>query len=149
MNNTFSLEQIAKTGDLNAGLIMRQNKLDKTSKFMEIKSINPKLKQSKIVREPKISSSTLQRDRREKNMLSPNRISNCHTRKQKTSKHTEHDLKMTSKDLKMTSEDANENDEPISKKVKTMIKSRGGDPNDNHTQGKILIEQVFSSPING
>ena len=29
MNNTYSLDQIQKTGDLNADLIMRQNKLDK------------------------------------------------------------------------------------------------------------------------
>ena len=44
MNNIFSLEQIAKTGDLNADLIMRQYKLDKMAKFMENKSVNPKLK---------------------------------------------------------------------------------------------------------
>ena len=43
MNNTFPLEQIAKTGDLNADLVMRQYKLDEMAKFMEIKSINPKL----------------------------------------------------------------------------------------------------------
>ena len=36
MNNTFS-DQKEKTGDLNADLIMRQYKLDKMAKFMEIK----------------------------------------------------------------------------------------------------------------
>ena len=45
---------------------MRQYKLDKMAKFMEIKSVNPKLKQSEIARELKISSSTLQRYRRNK-----------------------------------------------------------------------------------
>ena len=119
MNNIFSLEQIAKTGDLIAGLTMIQCKLDKMAKFIEIKSINPKLKQSEIDREPKVSSSTLQRYRIEKNMLSPNRIapSNTNTREQKTSKHTEDDLKrtqMTSDDLKMASNDlkmtSNENE---------------------------------------
>ena len=63
MNNTFSLEQIAKTGDLSANLIRRQNKLDKIANFMEIKSANPKLKQSEIAKELKISSSTSQRNR--------------------------------------------------------------------------------------
>ena len=80
---------------------------------MEIKSGNPKLKQSEIARVLKISSSTIQRYRRELGMLSQNRLppsSKTHTRKQKTSNNTninEQDLKMTSKD---------ENDEPVSKK---------------------------------
>ena len=60
MSNTFSLEQIAKTGDPNADLIMRQYKLDKIAKLMEVKSNNPKLKQSVIARELKISPSTFQ-----------------------------------------------------------------------------------------
>ena len=74
MNNSFSLEQIAKTGDLNADLIMRQFRLDKMAKFMEITSINPKLKQSEIAKELAISTSTLQRYRREINMHSSYRI---------------------------------------------------------------------------
>ena len=70
-------------------------------------------------------------------MFSPYRIppSNAHTRKQKTSNHTEHDLKMTSIDLKEVSKN------PI-KNRKNEIK--GGDPNDdNATQGSSLIEQAF------
>ena len=35
MNNTFSLQQKPKNGNLNADLIMRQNKVDKTAIFME------------------------------------------------------------------------------------------------------------------
>ena len=57
------MKQISKTGDLNADFILRQYNLDKMAKFIEIKSINPKLKQSEIVKELKISSSTLQRYR--------------------------------------------------------------------------------------
>ena len=98
----------SETGDLNADLIMRQYKLEKKAKFMEIKSINSNLKQSEIARELKTSSSTLQRYRRETNMLSPYRIllsSNSHTRKQKFSNHTKPDLKVTSNDLKMISND--------------------------------------------
>ena len=45
---------------------MKQYKLDKMAKFMEIKPINPKSKQSEIAGEVKISSSTLQRFRRKK-----------------------------------------------------------------------------------
>ena len=74
MNNSFSLKQITKTGDLNADLIMRQNRLDRKAKLMEIKSINSKLKQSEIAKYLEISSSTIQRYRREINTLSPYRI---------------------------------------------------------------------------
>ena len=41
MDKTYSLDQIQKTDDFNADLIMRQHKLDKIAKFMEIKSNNP------------------------------------------------------------------------------------------------------------
>ena len=83
--------------------MMRQYKLDKMARFMEIKTFNPNLKQSEKARELAITTSTLQRYRREINMHSPYRIlqsSNTNTRKQKTSNHTEHDRKMTSNDLK-------------------------------------------------
>ena len=46
MNNTFSLEQISKTGNLESNLILQHFKLDLTARFMEIKSVNPKLKQN-------------------------------------------------------------------------------------------------------
>ena len=86
MNNTYSLDQIQKTGDLNAHLIMIQYKLDKMAKFMEINSNNPKLKQSEIAKLIELSSSTIQRYRREVNMLSLYRIppssKTNHTRKQ-------------------------------------------------------------------
>ena len=74
MIDTFSLEQLAKTGDLNVDLITRQHKLDKMAKFMEDKSNNPKLKQSEIARDWKISSSILQLYRRKIIMLWPYRI---------------------------------------------------------------------------
>ena len=89
MNNIFSLEQIAKTGDLKSYLIMRQYNLDKMAKFMEIKSIRPKLKQSEIAKELAISTSTLQRCRGEINMHSPYKIlqsSNTNTRKERNFK---------------------------------------------------------------
>ena len=42
-NNTHSLDQKQKTGDLNADLLMRQYKLSEMANLMAIKSINPKL----------------------------------------------------------------------------------------------------------
>ena len=66
------------------------------AKFMEIKSTNPKLKQSEIAREQKISTSKLQRYGGEIKMLSSYTklpLLNTPTRKQKISNHAEHDLK--------------------------------------------------------
>ena len=106
MNNTFYLEQIAKTGDLESDLIKRHYKFDKMAKFKEIKSINPKIKQAEKAGELKSYSFTLQRYRREIKMLPPFRIqpsSNTHTRKHNTSNHSKCDRKMSSNDLKMTS----------------------------------------------
>ena len=65
MNYTFSSEQISKTSDLKADLIMRQNNMDIMAKLIEINSFNPKLKKSEIARELKTSPSTSQRYRRE------------------------------------------------------------------------------------
>ena len=82
---------------------MRQYKLDEEGKFVEIKSINPKLKHSETARELQISSSKLQRYRREINLLLPYRKppSNTPTRKQKSSNRSKNDLKMTTKNFKM------------------------------------------------
>ena len=44
MNNTFSLKQTSKTGNLDANLIARQCKLDIMARFMEIKSVNLRLR---------------------------------------------------------------------------------------------------------
>ena len=99
MNKTFSLEQIAKIGDLTADLITRRYKLGEMANYMEVKSVNPKLKQFVMAKVLAISTSNLQRYRKEMIMHSPYRIfqsSKTHTRKQKASKHTEHDLKPTS-----------------------------------------------------
>ena len=120
MNNTFSLDQIAKTGDLNADLIMRQYKLVEMAKFVEVKSNNPKLKQSEITEELEIASSTIQRYRREINMLSnyslPPASNTNHTRKQNTPNTNHDDVKMTSIDLKLTSKRPQTNQLNIKKK---------------------------------
>ena len=55
MTDTFSLDEKQKTGELNADLIVRQYKFDKMAQFMEIKSNNPRLKQSEIAKLLEIS----------------------------------------------------------------------------------------------
>ena len=70
MNNTFSLEQISKTGNLDSNLVTRQYKLDLMPRFKEIKSMNPGLRQDQIAKEIGCSSSTLQRYRQDIKMLS-------------------------------------------------------------------------------
>ena len=59
MNNTFSVDQIPRTGTLDAKLILHQHKLDLMARFMEIKGINPKLKQKELAKELGYSSFTL------------------------------------------------------------------------------------------
>ena len=44
MNETFSLEQIYKTGNLDSKLLLRQYQLGLMASFMELKSVNPKLR---------------------------------------------------------------------------------------------------------
>ena len=108
MNNFYSSDQVQRTGDLNVDLILRQYKLDKMAKITEIKSNNPKLKQSEIAKLLELSSFTIRRYRREINMLSPYRIppsSETNQRKQKTPNTKLDDVKVTSNDLKMTSND--------------------------------------------
>ena len=48
MNNSFSLQQIQKTSNLDSFLISRQYKLNPMADFMRLKDENLKLKQSEI-----------------------------------------------------------------------------------------------------
>ena len=81
MNNSFSLQQIQKTSNLDANLISRQYKLNLMADFMRVKYENPKMKQSQIANQFGLSSSTLQRYRNDINMLSPYRIHPNNTNK--------------------------------------------------------------------
>ena len=71
MNNTVSLEQNSRTGNVDANLLFRQHNVDLMARCMEIKSINPKLKQKEIAKELNYSSSTLQSFRQDTKMQSP------------------------------------------------------------------------------
>ena len=74
MKNSFSLQQIQKTSNIDANLISRQYKLNLMADFMKVKYENPKMKQSEIANQIGMSSSTLQRYRNDINMQSPYRI---------------------------------------------------------------------------
>ena len=141
MSNTFSLQQIQKTSNLDANLISRQYKLILMADFMRVKYENPKMKQCEIANQLGMSSSTVQRYRNDINMLSPYRISpnNVKKRSKKAKIDDIGDLKrpqMTSNDVKTTSNDNN-------KKIKTKNKLKGGSIQNNieiteHYLDKIL-----------
>ena len=61
MNNSFSLQQIQKTSNLDANLISRQYKINLMADFMRLKYENPKMRQTEIANQLGMSSSTVQR----------------------------------------------------------------------------------------
>ena len=81
MNKSFSVQKISRTGNLDPNLISRQFKLDLMSKFIFIELQVPKMKQSQIANQLGYSTSTLQRYRNNKNMLSTYRIHQNNTHK--------------------------------------------------------------------
>ena len=81
MNNSFSLQQISKTGNLKSKLISRQYKLNLIADFLRIKKENAKLKESQIANQLCYSTSTLQRYRNDIKMLSLYRINPNNTDK--------------------------------------------------------------------
>ena len=122
MNNSFSLKQISRTGNLDPNLISRQYKLDSMSKFKSIKLENSKMKQSEVAKQLSYSTSTLQRYRNDIKMLSSYRIHLNNTNKRikkgentifDNNSHPDPDLKrpqMTSNDLKVTSNETVKNE---------------------------------------
>ena len=108
MNNSFSLQQIQKTSNLDANLVSRQYKLNLMADFLSVKYENPKMKQSGIANQLGKTSSTLQRYRNDINMLSPYRINlnNVKKRPKKSKIDDISDLKrpqMTSNELETNS----------------------------------------------
>ena len=81
MNNSFSLQQIQKTSNLDAHLLSRQYKVNLMADFMRLRYENPKMKQSEIANQLSLSSSTIQTYRNDINMLSPYRINPNNTNK--------------------------------------------------------------------
>ena len=74
MNNTFSLQQTSRTGNLDSDLISRQYKLNLMADFMRLKIENPQVKQSEMADQLSYSCGILQRYRNDIKMLRPYRI---------------------------------------------------------------------------
>ena len=141
MNNSFSLQQIQKTSNLDANLISRQYKLNLMADFMKLKYENPRMKQSEIANQLGISSSTVQRYRNDINMLSPYRINpnNVKKRTKKAKIDDNADLKrpqMTSNDLKTTS------DEPVKNKKNKL---KGGSLQENIEINEHYLDKILKN----
>ena len=61
MINSFPLQQIQKTSNLDANIISRQNELNLMADFMRLKYKNPRMKQSQIANKIGLSTCILQR----------------------------------------------------------------------------------------
>ena len=119
--------------------------------FMRVKYENPKLRQSERANQLGLSTSTLQRYRYDKNMLSPYRLqqnnTNKRTKNAKNTKfdnnsHREHDFRrpqMTSSDLKRPQATSNEN----SKKVKTKNNLKGGFVQENVEFNEHYLDEIL------
>ena len=136
MNNSFTLQKISRTGNLDSNLVSRQNKLNQMADFMLINYEIPRTKQSEIANQLSYSTSTLQRYKNDINMPAPYRIhpNNTNKRTKKPSNtnfdinsHREHDLKRprsTSIDLKRPKTISDSSTEV--KPVKSENKLEGG-----------------------
>ena len=112
--NAPSLSEINKTSSMDHNLITRYYKLKLMNDFMNIKYQNPKLKQSEIASHLDMSTSTIQRQRNDVNMLSPyrNNPNNVEKRPKKAKIDDNGDLKrhqMTSNELKAISNETVKN----------------------------------------
>ena len=81
MNNSFTLQQISRTGNLDSNLISHQYYLKLMAVFMRFKYENSKMKQSEVAKQLTYSTSNLQTYRNDINMLSPYRINPNKTNK--------------------------------------------------------------------
>ena len=79
--NTPSLNEKNKTSNMDPNLITRFYQLKLMNDFMNVKYQNPKLKQSEIASQLKVSTSSLQRQRNDINMISPYRINQNNVKK--------------------------------------------------------------------
>ena len=123
MNNTPSLSEVNKIANMDPNLITKYYKIKNMNDFMNVKYQNPKLKQSEIASQSKMSTSSIQRQRNDINMNSPYRINpnNVKKRQEKSKIDDNGDLnrhQMTSNDLKTNSYD--------NKKTKIKNNLKGG-----------------------
>ena len=126
MNNSFALQQISQTGNLDSNLITRQYKLDLMARFMEIKSINPRLRKNEIAKKLRCSIGTLQRYRNDIILFSRYRIPPDNQKRKQKIADREHDLErpqMSSKELKRPQVASNH---PEVKPIKSKNILKGG-----------------------
>ena len=145
MNNSFSLQQISRTGNHDSNLISRQYKLNLMADFMRVKYENPKMKQSEIANQLGYSTSNLQRYRNDINMLSLYKISPNNTNKRtKKVSNTVFDnnsqLNLDFKRPQMTSNDFKTTSNEPGKNKKNILK--GGSVHDN-----VQIKQHYLDEI--
>ena len=95
MNNTPSLNEINKTANMDPTSITRFYQLKLMNDFMNVKYQNPKMKQSEIASQLKVSTFSIQRQRSDINMNSPYRINQNNvkkrTKKAKIDENTDHE----------------------------------------------------------
>ena len=150
MKNTFSLQQIQKTSNLDANLMSRQYKRNPMTDFMRMKYENPKLRQSQIANPLGYSTSTLQLYRNDINMLPPYKINpdNINKRTKKTSNanfdndsHPDSDVKrprLTSNDLKTTQTNTKSN-----KKNKNINILKAGSVHENIELNDQFLDEIL------
>ena len=146
--NSFSLQQIQKTSNLDANLISRQYKLNLMADFMRLKYENPKLKQSEIANRLGYSSSTLQRYRNDVNMISPYRINPNNTKKRTKKVKNTHFDENTSADNdhkrpQMTSNDLKRPQSTSKTKSKNVLK--GGSMQDNIESNEHYLDKILDN----
>ena len=126
MNNTPSLNEINKTANMDPISITRFYQLKLMNDFMNVKYQNPKMKQSEIASQIKVSTSSIQRQRNDINMNSPYRINQNsvkkRTKKAKIDENTDH--KRGSDDLKRPQMTSNDKKNKIKKCFKSWIYTR-------------------------
>ena len=141
--NTPSLNEINKTANMDPNLITKHYKLKLRNDFMNIKYLNPKLKQSEIASQLDMSTSTIQRHRNDIKIFSPYRINpnNINKRPKKAKIDDNGDLKrpqMTSNDLKTTSNDNK-------KKTKTKNNLKVGAIQENIERNEHYLEKILKN----
>ena len=98
MNITPSLSEINKIANMDANLITKCYKIKNMNDFMNVKYQNPRLKQSEIASQIKMSTSSIQRQRNDIKRNSPYRINPNNVKKRQ--KRPKSMIMVTSIDLK-------------------------------------------------
>ena len=151
--NTPSLSQTNKTANMDPNSITKHYKLKLMNDFLNIKYLNPKLKQSEIASQLSMSASSIQRQKDVINMLSPYRTqpNNTNKRSKKVKKtdfdnnlHDETDVerpRMTSSDLKRPQSTSNGS----IKITKTKNNLKGGSVHENTEINEHYLDKILKN----